>query len=64
MDYSGMTLNERLAFSGLYKEYDLAIKLKDKKKLVTILKEVSLSEANIMEILKKYKIENWLEDYK
>ncbi|PRZ00186.1 hypothetical protein BY457_10610 [Marinilabilia salmonicolor] len=56
MDYSGMTVNERLAVSGLFKEFDKAVRKKDKMKLVEILKEVSLSDANIDDILRKYKI--------
>ncbi len=56
MDYSGMTVNERLAVSGLYKEFERALKSKNKNRLVEILKEVSLSDVNINEILKKYKI--------
>ncbi|RCW38252.1 hypothetical protein [Marinilabilia salmonicolor] len=56
MDYSGMTVNERLAVSGLFKEFDKAVRKKDKMKLVEILKEVSLSNANIDDILRKYKI--------
>lgn len=51
-----MTVNERLAVSGLFKEFDKAVRKKDKMKLVEILKEVSLSDANIDDILRKYKI--------
>lgn len=58
MDYSGMTVNERLAVSGLYKEFDKALKNKDKMKLVEILKKVSLSDTNINDILEKYKIDD------
>lgn len=57
MDYSGMTVNERLAVSGLYKEFERALKSKNKNRLVEILKEVSLSDANIIGILKEYKID-------
>jgi hypothetical protein len=56
MDYSGMTVNERFAVSGLFKEFDKAVRKKDKMKLVEILKEVSLSDANIDDFLRKYKI--------
>ena len=56
MDYSGMTVNERLAVSGLYKEFDRALKAKDKNRLIEILKKVSLSDVNTKEILKKYKM--------
>ena len=39
MDYSGMTVNERLVVSGLITDFDIAIKNKDKGKLLEILKK-------------------------
>ena len=42
--YDGMTVNERLFEAKLLDEYDLAVKKRDKKTLVKILKQVALSE--------------------
>ena len=41
-DYSGMTLNERLYEAKLMAEYDLVVKKRDRKKILEILKQVSL----------------------
>ena len=42
--YDGMTVNERLFEAKLLDEYDSAVKKRDKKTLVKILKQVALSE--------------------
>lgn len=44
MDYSGMTLNERLFKSGLMDQFDKAVKLRNKSLLVEILKKVNLEQ--------------------
>ena len=56
MDYSGMTVNERLLASDKLKKFDTAVKSKNKEELISILKSISLSEANINDILNKYKL--------
>ena len=47
--YDGMTVNERLFEAKLLEEYDSAVKKRDKKALVKILKKVAFSEeqANV-----------------
>lgn len=42
--YGGMTVNERLYFSGLMDKYDTAVERKDAAEVISILKEVELSE--------------------
>ena len=42
IDYSGMTLNERLYEAGLMVAYDSAVKEKDRNKLFKILRQVAL----------------------
>jgi hypothetical protein len=49
--YGGMTVNERLYISGNWDEYEKAVKKKDVQKIVDILKEVELTEGNIIPIL-------------
>ena len=51
MNYSGMTLNERLVVSGLIKEFDKAKKNKDKSAITKILKEVGFDEQSINQLL-------------
>ena len=50
--YSGMTVNERLYVSGLIDKYDEAVKKKDIKFAISILKAVDLGEENITANLK------------
>ena len=57
MDYSGMTVNERLVVSGLYKEFEQAIKNKDNNALINVLKKISLNDKDIDGYLKKYKMQ-------
>lgn len=49
--YAGMTVNERLYFSGLMDEYDKAVEKKDAQKVHEILEKIELTEANIKPIL-------------
>lgn len=51
--YGGMTVNERLYISGNWDEYEKAVNKKDVQKIVDILKEVELTEDNIISILEK-----------
>lgn len=57
MDYSGMTVNERLVVSGYYKKFDRAVKEKDRKTVVLILEQVGLNKSSINDILRKYKFD-------
>ena len=43
MDFSGMTLNERLFEAKLLKEFDSAVEQKDKERLINILTKVDIS---------------------
>ena len=52
MNYSGMTVNERLVVSGLIKDFDRAKKEKDKTKIIAILRQIQLDELSITKILK------------
>lgn len=54
MDYSGMTVNERLVVSGLDKDFDKSIKNRDIKSVTRILEKVNLDRISIEDILKKY----------
>ena len=58
LDFSGMTVNERLFLSGLMNKFDLAIKLKDCKQVEEILRLVDLDTKSIEGILEKYKMNN------
>lgn len=51
-----MTVNERLVVSGLDKQFDQAIRNKDKEIVVNILKKVGLNNGAIEDILKKYRM--------
>jgi len=51
-DYNGMTVNERLYESGLFNEFDNAYENGNIEKMKRILKEVSVDEDSIVEILK------------
>lgn len=56
MNYTGMTVNERLYASGLINEYDKAVRKKDVKKIVEILNEIEIGEDNIPPILEFEKL--------
>ena len=43
MDFSGMTLNERLFEANLLEEFDSAVEQKDKERLINILIKVEIS---------------------
>lgn len=43
-DYSGMSISKRLSISGLTGEFDAAARNKDRLRMISILKRVSLSE--------------------
>jgi len=49
--YKGMTVNERLYLSGLWDEFEKAVKEKDVEKARKILEEVELTKPNIDPIL-------------
>ncbi|MES2374317.1 MAG: hypothetical protein V4557_17195 [Bacteroidota bacterium] len=49
--YRGMTVNERLWVSGYWDEFEQAIEKKDLQKIINILKEVELTEDNIVPII-------------
>jgi hypothetical protein len=57
MNYSGMTVNERLVISGLLKEFDKARKKKDSKELISLLKKIEIDESSINKILEKFGIQ-------
>ena len=54
MDYSGMTVNERLVVSGLDKEFDKSVKNRNRNKVITILGKINLDRRSIEDILNKY----------
>ncbi|MBS1528717.1 MAG: hypothetical protein JSU01_00295 [Bacteroidetes bacterium] len=54
--YRGMTVNERLFVSGLMDEFDKAVEEKDVDKVISILKEVELTEGNIYPILRNHNL--------
>ena len=49
--WAGMTVNERLYFSGTIDAFDEAVRAKDPEKVRAILEEVGLTEASIKPIL-------------
>ncbi|MCD7931730.1 MAG: hypothetical protein LUE98_09850 [Tannerellaceae bacterium] len=49
--YRGMTVNERLYVSGLMDEFDKAVGKKDSESIISILKEVELTDKSIEDIL-------------
>ena len=52
--YPGMTVNERLYVSGLMNKFDKAVKEKDVDEVISILKDVELTdEASINPILEQ-----------
>lgn len=56
IEYSGMTVNERLFVSNLIQDFEVAIKKKSREEIIRILKTVDLSDVSIEAILKKYKL--------
>ena len=54
MDYTGMTVNERLYVSGLIDEYYKAVEEKDADKVADILSKINIGDGNIRSILEKY----------
>jgi len=54
--YSAMTVNERLYLSSLIGDFDIAVEKKDINKVVSILKEVELTDLSIDPILKQLKL--------
>ena len=52
--YAGMTVNERLYVSGLMDKFDIAVKVNDVKNVISILKEVELTDESIEPILKQF----------
>jgi hypothetical protein len=52
--YKGMTVNERLYVSGLFNEFEKAVKDKDVTKVIRILEEAELPKSNIDPILEKH----------
>ena len=57
MDYSGMTVNERLYLSGKLDKFDNAVSQKNVKEVVKILKEVDLKIESIIPILESLGLE-------
>lgn len=57
MDYSGMTVNERLFVSGLLKDFELAKKQNDVIRIIDILRKIDVDEESIGEILKTLKLD-------
>ena len=55
MDYTGMTVNERLYYSGLFDQFYQAKKEKDIKLMEEILIKVELDQTNINQIIKDSK---------
>ena len=49
--YMGLTVNERLYMRGLMGEFDKAVKNKNTKIIISILKEVELTDESIKDIL-------------
>jgi hypothetical protein len=47
MKYTGMTVNERLWVSGLFEEFESAIRNKNVKRAVEILRSVELDDESI-----------------
>lgn len=44
-DYGGMTVNERLFVAGLVEQFDAAIKSRDRRRAVDLLRQVAMSES-------------------
>lgn len=54
--YGGMTVNERLYVSGLLDKFDRAVKNKDTQNIISILKEVEMTNDSITDILSSLKL--------
>ena len=52
LKYAGMTVNERLWVSGLFDKFEKAVHAKNVELVVSILKEVELTEESILPILR------------
>jgi hypothetical protein len=46
MDFSGMTVNERLYAAGLMNEFDAALRAKDRARVISVLERVALSKED------------------
>jgi molecular chaperone GrpE (heat shock protein) len=55
---TGLTVNERLYISGLLNDFDEAVKEKAEEKIISILKQVNLTEDSILPILKEFGLKN------
>lgn len=53
MDYSGMTVNERIVVGGFDNEFQKARKNKDRETMIGILKDVKLDDRSIKDIVDK-----------
>ncbi len=62
MNYSAMTVNERLWASGDFDDYREAIERKDTSKVIEILRKVEVPNDSILAILNKYELEIPLEN--
>jgi hypothetical protein len=54
MDYTGMTVNERLFVGGLMDDFDKAIEEKDPAKMIEVLSQIDIGDSNIRTILQEY----------
>ena len=52
-EYKGMTVNERLYVSDYIEEFEEAVKLKDIKKVIFILKMVEITDDSLIEPILK-----------
>ncbi len=62
MNYSGMTLNERLYKIGLIEEFEKALARKDREKVISILNKVKVDKSSIRFILKELGFSSGLEE--
>jgi len=51
--YQGMTVNERLYVSGLFKEYEEAVEQKNASRIKHILEQLELTDLSIMQIIEQ-----------
>ena len=54
MDYSGLTVNERLFVSGRLWDFEAGVKEGNRKKVLEILKELQVSESDAIHIIDVY----------
>ena len=57
VDYSGMTVNERLFAAGLLADWDAALRLRNRARLIVLLSRVELQEQAdqiVGDVLKKH----------